>query len=148
MTLFIMQFPPTCCQFYPLRAGFSKHLVSVHVLNSKVLNFLPRGMEIRLSQSSLKWYFCTFQYLSFMSNKILEFCIKNFLSSVVTHRGWCYSTLSSIFSPEAHDSFPLVSSCPITCYLSFLLARNIAGLPSLVSVSVHMILLQLPAQPT
>jgi len=43
-------------------------------------------MEIRLSQSSLKWYFCTFQYLSFVSNKILEFRIKNFLSFVVTQR--------------------------------------------------------------
>lgn len=87
---------------------------------------LPRVMEFRWTHIWLKCHFRTLQCLTLMWNKSLEFCIKNFLSSVATRRVVLYYSRLD-FLPRGTWLVPPtqrspVSSCPITCYLSFLLA--------------------------
>jgi hypothetical protein len=100
---------------------------------------LPRVMEFRLTHFWLKWHFCTLQYLALMSNKSLEFCIKNFLSSVATQRVVLYYSRLD-FLPRGTWLVPPAQ--PRLFMPHYVLPQFPFSVPLQRSLSVHMILAQ------
>jgi hypothetical protein len=84
-----------------------------------------------------------------MSNKnVLTSVLRIFFLPFATRGGWCYTTLGSIFSPGAHDSFPPNPSQPRLFMPHYVLPQFPFSVPLWPSLSVHMILVQLPATRT